>query len=170
MRVKLLLALAIASVLLLCSVYVATAAVSGVPTAAQLTNSANQQCNACGFPDLGAIDAGDAAMGIPADTLDATVLGSPICGVCGEIPASTCNEVTNDIVGPEVNLGCPMVATVPVPVELNVPAVEAEFSPIDIRPQAIIGLPQINLCGVCNNIVCLPVTNFNECPDVDDIE
>ncbi len=168
MRVKFLLALAIASVLLFCSMAAAASALSGVPTAAQLTNAADQQMCACGFPDLSSVDTATAAM-VPQDTIDATTLQSPICGVCGSIPDCTCNTETNNILGPQVNLGCPLISTFAVPVDLNVPAVQASFAPIDIAPQVCLGLPQVNLNGVCNNIICQPVTNFNECP-VCDIE
>jgi hypothetical protein len=116
-----------------------------------------------GFPDLSNIDTATAAM-VPQDTIDATTLSSPLCGVCGEIPDCTSSTVTNDIVGPQVNLGCPLITTFPVPVDLNTPAIEATFAPIDVAPQVCLGLPQVNLNTVCNNIVCQPVTNFNECP------
>jgi hypothetical protein len=59
MRVKLLLALAIASVLLLCSTGAALAqaipgCITGVPTSDQLTAAANNEIAAFGFPDIGA--------------------------------------------------------------------------------------------------------------------
>ena len=173
MRVKLLLALAIASIVLLCGASVALAAdcntcgsvpatVSGVPTAAQLTAAADQQCNACGFPDLSTISTVDTA--VPADCIDATTLTSPLCGVCGTIPESTCNEAINEICGPQVNLGCPLITTFAVPVNLNVPAVQAAFTPINVAPQVCLGLPQVNLNGVCNDILCSPVTNINSGP------
>ena len=168
MRVKLLLALAIASVLLFCAMGVAAAStISGMPTAADLTAAADQQSYACGFPDLSSIGVMDDASLVPADNIDATVLSSPLCGVCGAIPDSTCNEAINEICGPQVNLGCPLVSTVAVPINLNVPAVAATFAPINVQPQAIVALPQVNLNGVCNDILCPAVTNINSCPVVD---
>ena len=176
MRVKVILALAIASVMLLWSAGVVLAddsvtsvavptSITGAPTAEQLTNAADQQCTACGFPDLSSIgDAVDSATGIPADTIDALTLSSPICGDCGIIPDSTCSECTNEIAGPQVNLGCPLINTYAVPVTLQVPAVQAEFAPIDVAPQVCLGLPQVNLEGVCNDIQCPCVTNINSCP------
>ena len=165
MRVKLLLALAIASVLLFCAMGVAAAStVSGMPTAAQLTAAADQQSCACGFPDLSSIGVADDASLVPADNIAATELTSPICGVCGSIPESTCNEVVNEINGPCVNLGCPLINTFAVPVNLNVPAVQAAFTPINVAPQVCLGLPQVNLNGVCNDILCPAVTNINSCP------
>ncbi len=104
----------------------AASALSGVPTAAQLTNAADQQMCACGFPDLSSVGTATAAM-VPQDTIDATILQSPICGVCGAIPDCTCNTETNNILGPQVNLGCPLITTFAVPVDLNVPAVEADL-------------------------------------------
>ena len=162
MRVKLLLALAIASVLLICSIsLVAAVAGADTPTAADLTDSALQQCNACGFPDLTSIVPTDATT-IPSDSLEAL---TPVDGCdCGVIPSCACNEFINEIAGPEVNLGCPVVNTFAIPVELDVPAVEAEFSPIDVAPQVCLGLPQVTLNGVCNDILCPTVTNINECP------
>jgi hypothetical protein len=165
MRVKLLLALAIASVLLFCSIGVAAAAtISGVPTAEQLTSAADQQCNACGFPDLGAIGTSDPIVVVPQDTIDATSLTSPLCGVCGEIPDCNVEEETEVIPGPQVNLGCPLITTVPIPVDLESPEIEAEFPCIDVAPQVVLGLPQVNLGLNCFDIACQPVTNFNECP------
>jgi hypothetical protein len=163
MRVKLLLALAIASVLLFCSMVVAVSALSGVPTAAQLTNAADQQMCACGFPDLSSLDTTTAAV-VPQDTIDATTLTSPICGVCGEIPACTCDSDTEVICGPEVNLGCPTISVFPVPVCLESPEIEAEFPCIDVAPQVCLGLPQVNADLTCFDIACLPVTSYNECP------
>jgi hypothetical protein len=143
------------------------ATVTGVPTAAQLTDSAIQQCNACGFPDLSSIGTVDDASLVPADTIEATELTSPICGDCGIIPDSTCNEAVNEIAGPQVNLGCPLINTFAVPVNLNVPAVQAAFTPINVQPQVCLGLPQVNLNGVCNDILCPAVTNINSCPVCD---
>jgi hypothetical protein len=142
----------------------AATTVSGVPTAAQLTAAADQQCNACGFPDLSSISAIDSDSMVPQDNLDATVLTSPLCGCCGTIPDSTCNEAVNEIAGPQVNLGCPLINTFAVPVNLNVPAVQAAFTPINVAPQVCLGLPQVNLNGVCNDILCPCVTNINSCP------
>jgi hypothetical protein len=165
MRVKLLLALAIASVLLFCSMGVAAAAISGVPTAAQLTAAADREMLSCGFPDLSSVGTVEEATYGPQDTIDATSLSSPICGVCGEIPPCSCEEDLTVLEGPEVNLGCPTITTVAVPVDLESPELEAEFPTIDVAPQFCLGLPQINLKLNCFDIACLPVTNYNECPD-----
>jgi hypothetical protein len=165
MRVKLLPSLAIASVLLFCAMGVAAATtISGVPTAARLTVAADQQSCACGFPDLSSVGMVDTTSIVPADNFEATVLESPICGDRGVIPDCSCNEVVNEIQGPAVNLGCPLINTFPVPVNLNTPAVAATFAPINIAPQVCLGLPQVNPNGVCNDILCPAVTNINSCP------
>jgi hypothetical protein len=163
MRVKLLLALAIASVLLFCSIcIVAVSASSVAPTAFDLTNAADQEMCGCGFPDLSTIGTVDSV--VPADNIEATILTSPICGVCGEIPDCTCNEVTTVIPGPQVNLGCPLVTTFPVPVNLVSPTISPAFPTINVAPQVCLGLPQVNTCLNCFDIACQPVTNINSCP------
>ncbi len=100
MRVKFLIALAIASVLLFCSMGIAAATtISGVPTAEQLTAAANNDINCFGFPDLGNVEAVNADVGLVGD-VDTVALDSPICGVCGEIPPCNCVEKTTVIPGP----------------------------------------------------------------------
>jgi hypothetical protein len=159
MRVKLLLALAIASVLLFCSICFVAAGAS-YPTAMDLTNAADQEMYGYGFPDLNSLDAAT----IPQDTIDATTLSSPICGVCGEIPPCSCESETDYIYGPEVNLGCPAITVFPVDVCLESPEIEADFGYIDIAPQVCLGLPQVNTYLTCYDILCPPVTSYNECP------
>jgi len=184
MRVKVLLALAIASVLLFCPMGVAAAdTITGVPTASDLTNMADQQIGAYGFPDLDSIgtmdEAGlvpqdnvgmmDEAGLVPQDNVDAMTLSSPLCGVCGGIlPDCSCSDTMNVIPGPRVNLGCPIVTTYPVPVYLETPKICPKFEPIDIAPQYCLGLPQVNLKTYCNDIACSPVTNINSCPVIVD--
>jgi len=164
MRVKLLLALAIASVLLFCSMGVAAAAISGVPTAAQLTAAADREMLSSGFPDLSSVGTIEDAAYVPQDTIDATSLSSPICGVCGEIEPCSCEEDLTVFEGPQVNLGCPTVSVFPVPVDLESPEIDLAFPSIDVAPQVCLGLPQVNLKLNCFDIACQPVTNFNECP------
>jgi hypothetical protein len=164
MRVKLLLALAIASVLLFCAMGVAAATtISGVPTAAQLTALADQQSCACGFPDLSSIGVTDDVGIIPADNIEATVLESPICGVCGECQPCNCVETTTIIPGPQVNLGCPLLTVCPVPVNLVSPVIRPVFPAINVAPQALVNVPQVNAQLNCFDIACQPVTNINNC-------
>ena len=205
MRVKVILAMTIATVLLLCSVGLAFAAnpgcgsgcdcgsacqcgtdcncnvanpnavcncagnnaipttITGVPTADQLTQSANDEINCFGFPDLSAVEAVD-NVGVPLDTVEAVDLTSPLCGVCGTIPACTCAETTTVIPGPAVNLGCPLVTVFPVPVNLVSPAITPVFPAINVAPQVCLGLPQVNTQLNCFDIACQPVTNINACP------
>jgi hypothetical protein len=164
MRVKFLIALAIASVLLFCSMGIAAATtITGVPTAEQLTAAANNDINCFGFPDLSGVEAVNADVGLVGD-VDTVALDSPICGVCGSIPDCTCAETTTVIPGPEVNLGCPLVTTFPVPVNLVSPTIRPAFPTINIAPQVCLGLPQVNTQLNCFDIACQPVTNINSCP------
>jgi hypothetical protein len=169
MRVKLLLALAIASVILFCSTGAALAQVcapcgiTGVPTAEQLTAAANNEIAAFGFPDLSSIDGGvDSA--VPVDCVDGATLTSPICGVCGECPPCSCQESLTVFEGPKVNLGCPLVTTFPVPVNLVSPMISPAFPTINVAPQVCLGLPQVNTQLNCFDIACQPCTNINTCP------
>jgi hypothetical protein len=170
MRVKLLLALAIASVLLFCSAGVTLASVcdsvptscSGIPTAEQLTAAANNEIAAFGFPDLSSVGTTDAV--VPADCIDATTLDAPLCGVCGECPPCECTETTTVIPGPEVNLGCPLITTFAVPVNLVSPTIKPVFPSINVAPQVCLGLPQVNTQLNCFDIDCQPCTSINECP------
>ena len=164
MRVKLLLALAIASVLLIFSTGMALAQDCGCgipaslagPTADQLTRNAVDDISAFGFPDLSCV-------GVPQDTIDATGLPVPACGVCGDCPECTCTETTTVIPGPEVNLGCPTLTLCPVQVDLVSPTITGNFAPINVAPQAILNVPQVNAQLNCFDIACLPVTNINSC-------
>ncbi len=168
MRVKFLIALAIASVLLFCSMGIAAATtITGVPTAEQLTASANNEINCFGFPDLNAVEAIDTAdIGLVGD-VDTVALEDPICGVCGQIPPCNCVEKTTIIPGPQVNLGCPLVNVQSVPVNLVSPIIKPVFPSINIAPQATVFLPQVNAKLNCFDIACQPVTNINACPTID---
>ncbi len=174
MRVKFIIALAIASVLLLGSAGIAFAAdttcpcgITGVPTAEQLTAQANSEISNFGFPDLGAIEAVDTANFGAVEGLDDVGLDSPICGVCGEIPPCSCQETLTTFNGPQVNLGCPLVIVTPVPVNLVSPKVALAFPTINLAPQFPLALPQVNTQLNCFDINCLPVTSINPCPVVD---
>jgi hypothetical protein len=164
MRVKVLIALAIASVLLLCSTGAAFAAVSpcsisGIPTAADLTNAANSQINAFGFPDLTAASnsiASQAALDQNCGNCGAK-LESPICGVCGDIPDCNVKETTTIFGGPDVNLACPIVNTYAVPVNLQSPMINPTFPTICLAPEVCLGLPQVNLGLNCFDITCCPL-------------
>ncbi|HUL61719.1 MAG TPA: hypothetical protein VLT35_01550 [Methanocella sp.] len=137
--------------------------ISGVPTADQLTAAANSEINAFGFPDLSGLDN---TLTVPLDTVDAATLDSPLCGVCGTIPDSTCNSQLTTFNGPEVNLGCPLVNVVSTPVNLVSPSLALSFPAINIAPQATVAIPQVNTCLNDFDINCLPVTNINACPTV----
>ncbi|OPY30067.1 MAG: hypothetical protein A4E28_00565 [Methanocella sp. PtaU1.Bin125] len=168
MRVKVLLALAIASVLLFCSAGMAAASsydsCLGIPTAAQLTAAANNEIDCFGFPDLSGVDdlAFDEIGSV--DCIDDVALDDPICGVCGECGGCDCIETTTVIPGPKVNLGCPLITTFPVPVNLVSPTIAPVFPTIDIAPQVCLGLPQVTTKLNCFDIACSPVTSINECP------
>jgi hypothetical protein len=204
MRVKLLLALAIASLLLFCSTGVALAmspgcgagcdcgsdcqctdncacangdpnavcdcahnsaipsSCGGIPTAAQLTAAANNEIGAFGFPDLGSVGTVDSV--VPADCVEAATLTSPLCGVCGQIPPCSCADTETVLCGPQVNLGCPLITTYAVPVNLVSPTIRPVFPSINVAPQYCLGLPQVNTQLNCFDIACQPVTNINSCP------
>jgi hypothetical protein len=166
MRVKFLIALAIASVLLFCSMGIAAATtISGVPTAEQLTAAANNDINCFGFPDLGTVEAINADVGLVGE-VDEVALDSPICGVCGEIPPRDCVEKTTVIPGPKVNLGCPLVIVDTVPVNLVSPIIKPVFPAINLAPQAKVTLPEVTTTLNCFDIACQPCTSINECPTV----
>ncbi|HEY3272774.1 MAG TPA: hypothetical protein VGJ92_03370 [Methanocella sp.] len=128
-----------------------------------MTASANNDIAAFGFPDLSGVEATNAAIGVPADTLEATTLDSPICGVCGQCPPCSCTETTTIIPGPQVNLGCPLLTVCPVPVNLVSPTIRPVFPAINVAPQALVNVPQVNAQLNCFDIACQPVTNINQC-------
>jgi len=167
MRVKVLLALAIASVLLFCSAGMAAASgvdsSLGIPTAEQLTAAANNEIDCFGFPDLSGVDTVAADIGLVGE-VDAVGLDSPICGVCGECPPCKCVETTTVIPGPKVNLGCPLVIIDTVPVNLVSPIIKPVFPAINLAPQAVVTLPEVTTTLNCFDIACQPCTSINECP------
>ncbi|WP_424359031.1 hypothetical protein [Methanocella sp. MCL-LM] len=174
MRVKVLIALAIASVLLILSTGTAMAssdstsvpvtAVDGTAVAEALQQQAfaAASADAFGFPVLDGINA--EALATDAD-LQATGLISGIdacplntlstCdGDCGVCPECTCEERLTTFEGPIVNLGCPVVNTVPERVDLVSPVIKPEFPTINLAPQATIALPQVNAKLNCFDINC----------------
>ncbi len=146
MRVKLLLALAIASVLLIGAIGVAAATTT--PTAADLTYAADKDISSFGFPDLGVSDT--VVSGVPTtddvmvDALTPTIKKeSP--DVTGLIPDSRVKETATNIPGPIVGLNSPTVNVFSVPVCISTPEIFPEFAPILLAPEVDLGLPKVNL-------------------------
>ncbi len=164
MRVKVLIVLAIASVLLLCSAGVATASIlpasiTGIPTTSDLEAAAFQQADqdvgAYGFPDVDNVGATTLLTDeVAQDSLDSTCLETPICGVCGQCPPCSCEDTLTTFAGPEVNLACPVVNVEAEPVCLESPEICPEFDSINVAPQATLVLPQVNAKLNCFDISC----------------
>ena len=163
MRVKLVIALAIASVLILCSAGAAMASIipdgiTGVPTSSDLQNAAMTQTTGDDFsvPNTDAINGDTVAddQDVLDSCLDSCGLQNPICGCNGGCPAATCTETDTEIPGPNVNLACPVVNTVSVPVCLETPQISPTFPSICLAPEATVALPQVNANLNCYDINC----------------
>ncbi|HMK45944.1 MAG TPA: hypothetical protein VK436_04915 [Methanocella sp.] len=165
MRVKVLLALAIASILLISSMGVAMAnilpsCISGVPTLAALQNSADNQVNS-GMCDCGSADDVGSVSAVPDvgnadDCIGSCGLQSPICGVNGSCPDCNVTDNTTVFGGPDVNLTCPVVNAESAPVNLETPALALAFPSVNLAPTADVTLPQVNLGLNCFDISCCP--------------
>lgn len=180
MRVKVLLALAIASVLLLCSTGaalgqscvpcgltdtavtpiagVAPLTISGVPTAADLTACADNEIAAYGFPDINAgVNEIAANAALDQGCVDSCGLETPICGFCGQCPDCLCTGSTTIFGGPDINLACPVLNTEPVPVLLKSPVISPTFPKINLAPTATVKVPQVTADLTCFDISCCPL-------------
>lgn len=187
MRVKLLLALAIASVLLIFSAGTATASdstcavpvtsVDGTAVADALQAQAFEATSgAYGYPVLDGLNAETcgcgtdlAAVDLLADSQISSIDACPVdtlsdCGgYCGECPDCTCTDALTTIPGPVVNLACPSVFTESVPVNLVSPVISPSFPTINLAPTATLALPQVN-----TNLNCFDITCDCGCPPVVD--
>lgn len=134
---------------------------TAVAQALQKEAFAASSADAFGFPVLDGITAD--ALGAQTDleavglinSIDACPLNTLDCdGDCGVCPECTCEERLTTFQGPIVNLGCPVVNTVPQRVDLVSPVIKPEFPTINIAPQATIALPQVNAKLNCFDIDC----------------
>jgi len=165
MRVKVLLALAIVSVLLIGSTGVVMASIlptsiTGIPSLAAMQNSANNQTNS-GMCDCGSVDDVGSVSSVPDvgnvdDCIGSCGLQSPICGVNGSCPDCNVTDNTTVFGGPDVNLTCPVVNAESVPVNLETPVLGLAFPSINLAPTADVVLPQVNLGLNCFDISCCP--------------
>ena len=169
MRVKVLIVLAIASVLLLCSSGVAMAGivpvtqVDGTKVAQVLQQQAMDAgaADSFGFPVLDNINGetiaadADQQSADQINSIDACPLNTLNCnGDCGECPDCTVQDTLTTFAGPEVNLACPVVNTVAAPVELESPVINPAFPTINLAPQATIEIPAPDVKLNCFNIDC----------------
>lgn len=136
---------------------------TAIAEALQQQAFAASSADAFGFPVLDGINAD--ALGAQADLQAAGLINAfdagslntiAVCddGTCGVCPECTCEERLTTFEGPIVNLGCPVVNTVPQRVDLVSPVIRPEFPTINLAPQATIALPQVNAKLNCFDINC----------------
>ena len=169
MRVKVLIVLAIASVLLLCSAGVAMASivpvtqVDGTKVAEVLQQQAfdTAAADSFGFPVLDNLNAetitsdADLQAADQINSIDACPLNTLSCdGSCGNCPECNVQDTLTTFAGPEVNLACPVVNTVAEPVCLESPKINPAFPTINLAPQATIAIPAPDVKLNCFNIDC----------------
>ncbi|MCD1294232.1 hypothetical protein CUJ83_04380 [Methanocella sp. CWC-04] len=183
MRVKILLVLAIASLVLMSAgnafaadTYVDAVADDGLVYALSDNNRVGNSLKAptlSGFPILGledcigidsvdsmdgiGLNAGDiAAMeGIGIDSVTDFDCGTICAGCdCEECPDCDCEFKVKDIQGPIFNLGCPTVLTETEPVNLVSPDINPVFPIVNIAPKATVTLPEVTAKLTCFDISC----------------